>query len=284
MSKIFFIATLFLLSSFVSFAQHVGASDTIEIAINKTSYIHLNGPKKPYSVHVGGLAGNVIYDSVSSSNGVIWVRAGKPNVPESNMIIAAQDTVLLFILKYVDNPKNGLYMYDIKVIDTAKNFLTTNVSVKDTQVNKLQINYEFPLVATKKNFLNSRDNDGGLNLALRNILTDSVFVYYKFEIENNSKIDFVVDGEFFFLAIKSKNKRKTVKSNEVSLPFTSDSTNSKIFVAGSKSLLIYKTALNPIRKDENIVFSIVENSKVTKGRQLEITVTPYIFYKMQKID
>lgn len=276
----------FVLVSSVALGQHIAAVDTIDIAINKTSYIQLNGPKKPYAVHVGGLKDVVYFDSVATSNGVIWVRAGKPNVPESNMIIAAQDTVLSFILRYNPNPKTTLYVYNVEVASSKKaNPLTVETAAPAQEDKKtVSIPYQFPRVAAKKNFLNLSKMDGNVTVTLENIVTDSINVYFKFEIANKSKIDFDIDAEFLFLKTKSKNNRKTVKSNESALLFVADSMNLKMIPADKKGLFIYQSALNPIRKDENIVYSILERSKVTKGRQIEIVINPYIFYKMQKID
>lgn len=91
--------------------QYVGV---IEVSLNKNVYVDVKG-STPLSVDVGGEKSAVLLAIQDNSN-IIKMKAQKKNFTETNMIIVCTDTVLQFVVRYIDKPTKTLYQYEMSAI------------------------------------------------------------------------------------------------------------------------------------------------------------------------
>lgn len=252
--------------------------DVINVGKYKNTYLEIKNVKVK-SIDLGGQPNQVLFDV--DQNGLVKLRALKENFPETNLLVITEDRMFQFLIRYAENQKT-LYAY---APDNAANspleaqgqqpLLSWSGSDKDKPLPK---SFEKAYMI-RANIRGIDCEDKNLKLSLRNILQDRQYLYWVFEVNNKSRIDYTVD--YLGFEVKNKGKEKKNKTLQFIFPaYLQDPRNSKVIPAGQQKAVCYATDKFALRKDEEMYISLYEKSSNSKGRQYRVKVTAGQFYKV----
>ncbi len=97
--------------------------------------------------------------------------------------------------------------------------------------------------------------------------------YFKFEIENNSALDYNIENIFF--SVKN-NKKRNASETQKEIPILQDLTEISVVPAKSKKCIIYTFSSFSIKRDEEFV---VETSEKNGARNFQVGIPYFIINK-----
>ncbi|WON93756.1 conjugative transposon protein TraN [Sphingobacterium sp. UGAL515B_05] len=220
----------------------------------------------PYSIKsVDRGSADVLVQKAAGIENVLQVKAAVEDFQPTNLtIITAEGALYSFSLRYQPNPA----FINLKVADLAI------PSIPIVQFSP-DIEYESQLkeiaqrIGNRQSFLSKiNDDKNDMMIALDGIYIKDDQLYFQFSLENNSQINYDIDG--FRLYIRDAKRSKRTASQEVELQPTYTYGNLKRIEGKSKQTIVLaiKKFTIPDKK-----YLKIEIQELNGGRQLELKIS-----------
>jgi hypothetical protein len=278
----------------VNLPARVVPDSIIGLSLDQATYIHITGTNL-IAADIGSVDA-ISIDTIPNVASTLRLQAKKP-FNKTNMMIVLKDTMINYIIKYQTDLTKSIYYFNFSapLTPTAKPqpqysinpAAPIKLSGDKTTATAVAVPVQHPDpqgVVAYKNKLNISKNQNDIKYKIVNLLVDSLNLYIKVEIINNSKFDYKIKNvQFQTVAKKAK-----LKANAISriIPVTSSSyfTKNITSIPPHKSgVLVYPFQKFAPNKDEYILATFLENQVNSLGRNVEIKIPPKAFKKAVEI-
>ncbi len=217
----------------------------------------------------------VLAEKVKGVDNVLKVKAGQKDFKQSNLsVITTDGKVYSFIVNYADDPP-------YQTIDLRKETAKPPVQFSGLSLNKEQIADEMNTVARQKSFLHGvKQYRFQMKFKLRDIYVKNDLLFFRFTLNNKTKLNYNIDFLRFYIKDKKQPKRTAMQEKEihpVELKILSSKENDtvKIIIAAFKKF--------SIADDKNFIIEMMEKDgdrnfllEVPQRKFLKIKVLPLL--------
>lgn len=284
-------------------------SDTLEISQFKTTQVIFSDEISMVESGTGDLQ-----VKTKTMDNVLILQSAVPQddfIP-TNLFIKTKNTIYNLHLKYADNPKRSTILetamrpaveftsngepYIPDSLQTKKAFSAAQLS---TNKRSGKINFQPQQTTQNSDYLGIK-NDTDRNIVQRLLSKSDIFkpsreyqtamwfrfyahyvkdgkFYMKFQIENNSDLDYIIDN--FFFSVKNKKRRNTSETQR-EIPFIRFVNEHPLVDANTKRYLIFEFNSFTITKDEEF---LIELNEKKGSRNFTVGIPYYIINQPIKL-
>lgn len=253
---------ILLLANFEGQAQQAAngiPSRHLEIAFLKTTNIVF--PFAIKSVDRGSK--DVLAQKAGGIENILQLKAAKEDFLETNLTVVTTDGKLhSFTLNYADNPA----ILNLSVADEiqesgAIHFATEKINEADVQLNSGLI------AGSKKKTTRKKDEKFGISLLLDGLFVQDNVIYYRFELQNDTYINYDIDQLRFFIRDQKKARRTATQEVEVKPVFVEGTTDR---IAGkTQQVVVFALPKFTIPDQKYLAIQLMEKNG---GRHLAVKV------------
>jgi conjugative transposon TraN protein len=238
-------------------SQPIVESHNVEITYNKTSSLIF--PAIIKSVDRGSR--DVIAQKAKGVGNVLQLKAGRENIPETNLTVITSDgTLHQFTVNYSVEPASLTMNFN--------NSQSPATLVFETELTETEMeNCASGIIQGKRTIRNSRESKHKINFALLGIYIKDDMMFYRFRITNESNINYDIDFLKFYIRDKAQIKRTASQEIEVKPIYVYG--NDKSVKGGTSTDLVY--ALTKLTIPESKHFDI-EMFEQNGGRHFELEI------------
>ncbi len=249
------------------------ASDTIELAFNKTSHLFFSSNIK----YVDTGTQDVIKES---NNNILKIAAAIRDFEETNLTVVTSDNVVYsFILRYNEDVKTLTYFFN----DRQGMKIETDTSDSSETVN------DEKNVLYKRNCAKIKDSgeelsrQGAYNkkisLSLTNVFIIDDRLYFKLILSNSSSIDYDVELLEFRLVNKKRMKKSPIQE-DILTPLFVYNPLKEIKSNSQKTYSVFVFDKFTVPKEKKLVIEMIEKRG---GRHIKFSVDPDVIITAQKL-
>jgi len=142
---------------------------------------------------------------------ILRLKAGVKGFPESNLsVVTADGRLYHFSVNYSENPA-------FQVIDMGKQVEAeeTILKFKDVSLTTDQVHWYCAVVSKKEAFLRKKARESRVTVRLKGIYIRDEVMFFRFDLENSSQIDYNIDQWRFYVRDRRQVKRTAVRETEL---------------------------------------------------------------------
>ncbi|MCX2680995.1 conjugative transposon protein TraN [Galbibacter sp. EGI 63066] len=142
---------------------------------------------------------------------ILRLKAGVKGFPETNLsVITADGRLYHFSVNYSEDPA-------FQVIDMGKQVEAedTILKFKNVSLTTGEVHRYCGVVSKKGSFLQKKAREGRVTLRLRGIYIKSEVMFFRFDLENSSQIDYNIDQWRFYVRDRRQVKRTAMRETEL---------------------------------------------------------------------
>ncbi|HSZ86926.1 MAG TPA: conjugative transposon protein TraN [Puia sp.] len=205
--KMFMLFNFLVAFWFNSFSQSSIASFPISICCNKTTNIIF-----PYAIAgVDRGSENVLAQKAKGTENILQLKAAKENFQSTNLsVITSSGKLYSFEIIYSSNPPALNFSF-------ANDSIKNDVQFSDKKINDAELNSDALIIRQQKHFLHQQVFAEGMKLSLHGIYLKAGTLWFLFEAENHSFLDYHPDYLHCYIEDKRKAARTAVQ--QVEIPF-----------------------------------------------------------------
>ncbi len=220
MQKLLFSLLVAMTFTVRAFAQSAPSSKEFEPQALITPYLLKVGFYKttvlvfPAAINANGIdrgSADIIAKPVPGVENILKVKATRDSFPQTNLTVVTTDGKLYaFTVDFSSTPPDRPVDISKQLLQEEKLALFKNRVLNDEQIMSLA-----KAVANERPFLNKKTASFKMRLALRGIYTCEDVLCYRFELKNNSTLDYSVDFPRFYIRDKKRVKRTAQQEDEI---------------------------------------------------------------------
>lgn len=223
----------------------------------------------PYSVKSVDLGSNaVLAQKAKGVENILQLKAGSEQfVPTNISVVTADGKFYSFVLNYEENPLN-------LNISFARN---RPVKLSGGQPNARELEQEAWNVAAKRSFMHLEKDAQALRLRLNGLFYSENNLWMKFDINNQSQVNFQPAYIRFFLRDKKRMKRTALNETEVFPLYMSE-----LSTISGRSTSVWAAGFKPftVPKHQRLVTQVSDESG---GRMIVLPIKSRFFLKAHRL-
>jgi conjugative transposon TraN protein len=267
---------VFLLGNFShSFSQTIIESFPVSICSNKTTNLIFSYPIK--SVDRG--SGDVLAQKANGVENVLQVKAAKENFQSTNLsVITTDGKFFSFVLIYDKNPAALNISFVKDSILTSKIASGDQVQLTAEKSNDLIADRDASIMLKQKHFLHRGIFSDGMKLTIHGIYIKDNALWFVFEAENYSYLDYHAEYLRCFIEDKKKSARSAIQETELQL--LSPASIWQTVPGKNKKQFVIAFSPFTFSKDKKM---IVQMSEKNGGRMLKLTVSHKVILRARSV-
>jgi conjugative transposon TraN protein len=258
-----------------SFCQTTIESFPISICCNKTTNIIFSYSIK--SVDRGSR--DILAQKANGAENILQVKAARENFQSTNLSVITSDGKLFsFVIKYEANPTALNISFAKDSNDEIKQLNNDRVQLTAEKINDFILDRNALIILKQKHFLHRQTFSDGMKLIIHGIYIKDNALWFAFEAENFSFLDYHPDYLHCFIADNKKAARNAIQETELLLLYPETFLET---VPGKKKKQ-FVLAFSPFTfsKDKKM---IVEMSEKNGGRMLMLRLSHKTILKARSI-
>lgn len=265
----------------------ISVKGSYALSISEKKTVHIIFPSEIKEVDTG--TPNILVQITPSFNNVLKIKAASnQEIEETNITILTADGGLYsFLTAYTENP-------EVLNINIGHNTVSDIATSKSLGINQfLHMKYNIPkidiserevkdkmdsMLKTRKFIKNTGVSNLHVSCFLTKIFSDKSLMYFVYEIDNNTNIQYAIDFVKLYQRDKEEVKRMTVQEEELPVMFSYP--NDTKVLPRTRISFVIATPLKTLAA--NKVFD-VEIYEQNGGRHLRFPITPEILTKTKNL-
>ena len=205
---------------------------------------------------------------------VLQVKAGKKDFLETNLtVITADGSLYSYVLNYADTP-TGI---NIKVQNAQLSPQPLAVFTKDATNDQVQKNAE-KIALKRKSVDGMDDKSSGTSISIKGLYIQDDILYFQFDLQNSSTINYDVRMLRFFIKDKKKSKRTASQEVEINPVFILG--NVSVIRSNSEQVVVVAVPKFTIPDKKAFIIQMLEQNG---GRNLELNISNKAIFKALRI-
>jgi len=258
-----------------SFCQTTIESLPISICCNKTTNIIFSYSIK--SVDRGSR--DVLAQKASGAENILQVKAARENFQSTNLSVITSDGKLFsFIISYEKNPSQLNISFANDSNTLREKIDNSQIQFTVEKLNDFILDNDSRIILKQKHFLHRQIFSDGMKLIIHGIYIKDNVLWFAFEAENFSFLDYHPDYLHCFIADKKKAARSAIQETE--LPLLYPETFLETVPGKKKKQFVLAFSPLTFSKDKKM---IVQMSEKNGGRMLRLVVSHKAILKARSI-
>jgi conjugative transposon TraN protein len=227
------------------FVSSFSQTPSLSITTNKTTSLIF-----PFAIqHVDRGTRDVLVQQVKGAANILLVKAASANFSETNLsVITSDGSLYSFVVNYESKPSSWVYELPSKISSTVASYAQ---SILNNPLTMHGMRYRKWDILAKVSGIYIKGNT----------------IYYQFQIDNQSPIDYDIDFLHFYIRDKKKSKRTAIQENELKSLYVAG--NIKQVKAYKKNTLVFALEKFTIPDAKYLAIQIMEKNG---GRHLSMKI------------
>jgi conjugative transposon TraN protein len=249
---------------------------SLKVGFYKTTVLVFPAAVNPNGIDRG--SADIIAKPVPGVENILKVKASRDSFPQTNLTVVTTDGKLYsFTVDFSSAPPDQPVDIRKQQAQEERLALFQNRVLNDEQVMNLT-----KTVAIERTFLNKKNSLFKIRFALRGIYTCEDVLCYRFELKNNSTLDYTVEFPRFYIRDKKRVKRTAQQEDEI-VPVHIYYETGKTTRGKRKQTIVVAFSKFTIADKKNFVVQLfekggdrhvnikIDGSEIVKARKLPVT-------------